>query len=116
MRKFIVILILFFFAILLIGVICYYVPFEIQYRKEIRLGNQLIEQIENFRLQNDSIPEENDYKSLKSLGFDLEYGLAAMYTKLNKTDYIIAYYWGFDPPYLFYYSKTKKWEYGVVPK
>lgn len=99
-------------SIFLIGIIYHHLPFQIKYKSEIKFGNKLIEKIETFRLQNDSIPHSNDWEILHSFGFEHTESFLPIYEKINKSDYLLLYCWGFDPPWLFYYSKTKKWEYG----
>ena len=98
--------------LILSGVICYHLPFEIRYRSAINFGNELIVNIENYRKENNSIPETNDDKILETLGFESEMSFLPQYHKINTTDYMLLYCWGFDPPWLYYYSKTKEWDYG----
>jgi len=112
MKKSIIILFSIILTIVLISVVYCHLPFQIKYRSEIKFGNQLIEKIENFRKQNDSIPQTTDYVILQSFGFKLDEGFLPFYQKINSTDYILTYCWGFDPPWLYYYSKTQKWDYG----
>ena len=87
-------------------------PFQIKYRSKIKFGNQLVERIENFRIQNGSIPKTTDYEILQLFGFENDESFLPIYQKINATDYKLIYCWGFDPPWLYYYSKTKKWDYG----
>lgn len=112
MKKIVIILISIILFIFLFGIIYFHLPFKIKYRTEIKFGNQLVEKIEIFRLKNDSIPLTEDRKILHSLGFENTENFLPIYQKINAKDYLLVYCWGFDPPWLFYYSKTKKWEYG----
>ena len=112
MKKSIIISVSIILILILISVVFYHLPFQKKYRSEIKFGNQLIEKIENFREQNDSIPQTTDYVVLRSFGFELNESFLPQYQKINTTDYILIYCWGFDPPWLYYYSKTKKWNYG----
>jgi hypothetical protein len=89
-------------------------PWQMKYKSEISYGNQLIEKLEKFRLQNDYIPHTDDWQTLKTLDFKIteSEGWQPMYQKINEIDYIIINVWNFDPPYLYYCSKTKEWELG----
>ena len=112
MKKLIIISITIIFSLILIGLVYYHLPFQIKYRSEIKFGYQLIEKIEEFRLKNNSIPETEDWQTLQSFGFKNDMGFLPIYDKINATDYRLIYCWGFDPPWLYYFSTTKKWEYG----
>ena len=111
MKKKIIITISIICAIILISAIYFHLPFQIKYRSEIKFGNELVEKIEKFRTQNDSIPQTTDYEILQSFGFENNENFLPTYQKINTTDYMLIYSWGFDPPWLYYFSKTKKWNY-----
>ena len=111
-KKTIIITISIICTIIMISAIYYHLPFQIKYRSEIKFGNKLIEKIEEFRMQNNSIPRTTDYEVLQSFGFEHNEVFLPIYQKINTTDYMLIYSWGFDPPWLYYFSKTKKWNYG----
>ncbi len=114
MKKRTIICITIIFAGIASLVIYWNLPWQIKYKSEINFGNQLIEKIEKFRLTNASIPQTDDWQTLKTLGFKITENESwePQYQKINETDYMIINVWNFDPPYLYYYSKTKEWELG----
>jgi hypothetical protein len=111
MRKILIIGISTLFALIIAVVIYCKLPFYLKYGREIKFGNELIANIEKFRTENDSIPNSNDWEVLKSFGFPVEMEQLPIYNKVNRTDYVVIYCWGFDPPWLFYRSDTKQWKY-----
>ena len=110
-KKIIIIFTSIIFVLVLSLAIYWYLPWQTRYKSEINFGNQLVEQIETFRLQNDSIPHSQDRETLESFGFEMTESFLPIYEKINETDYKLIYCWGFDPPWLYYYSNTKEWEY-----
>jgi hypothetical protein len=111
MKKIVIIFVSIIFTLILLLVIYWHLPWQIRYKSEINFGNQLIEKIEKFRLENDSIPHSENREILESFGFEMTESFLPIYTKINETDYELIYCWGFDPLWLYYYSNTKEWEY-----
>src|SRR5579875_2927833 len=75
-------------------------PVAINRSSDIEFGNERIAKLEQFKQQH-GLPETNDWKTLKQLGFK-QHGdmLIPDYQKLNDTVYQLVYLEGFDGPYL----------------
>ena len=105
------------FLFVFIGVILFYfiwlkLPVKFNRIQDINKGNYLIEKIENFRIKNNKLPDENDWEVLKELGFkkkDLETANQE-YLKINDSIYELIFIEGFDGPYLLWNSDDKIWK------
>src|SRR5690554_216340 len=105
------------FLFVFIGVILFYfiwlkLPVKFNRIQDINKGNYLIEKIENFRIKNNKLPDENDWEVLKELGFkkkDLETANPE-YVKINDSIYELIFIEGFDGPYLLWNSDDKIWK------
>jgi len=105
------------FLFVFIGVILFYfiwlkLPVKFNRIQDINKGNYLIEKIENFRIKNNKLPDENDWEVLKELGFkkkDLETANPE-YLKINDSIYELIFIEGFDGPYLLWNSDDKIWK------
>ncbi|MBA5628284.1 hypothetical protein [Moheibacter lacus] len=99
---------------LLLGIIIWFnLPIELKYKSEIEYGNSLIDNIKKYKGENQKLPEEGDWKTLKNLHFNFnEIGSTIPeYILINDEEFELVFVEGFDPPYLFYNSKTNKWNY-----
>lgn len=89
-------------------------PIEINRSKKIKVGNELVEKIENYNHRNSHIPLSDDWGVLDSLGFKtVMAGTDPAYNKIKKNEYEIIFFEGFDPPHLVYNSLKKEWHIGT---
>ena len=126
--------------ILLLTVILFWIfmPFEIKYSDRIEMGNKIVKELDNFYTTNKKYPYSYDIRGKFAPPYDIEESdpdvLTNIYRKALLNDnivyweyplpiyymadkeYILIYHFGFDPPDLFYYSKTKKWLYDFPNK
>ena len=100
----------------------FFVPFQIKMYREIEIGNKIIIEINNYFSENEKYPEDNDWKTIEYiyrstfLNSEIEFNESTQpYFKRINNEFILQYIYGFDPPYLFYFSKTNEWEYGYPP-
>lgn len=85
-------------------------PIEITRKSDIKEGNQIIQNIETYQKISRKLPENDDWKTLKKLGFNLEDSVSYLdYKTDNKGNYELTYLEGFDGPYLTWNSKERKW-------
>lgn len=91
-----------------VALIFFNLPFEVTRCSDIKWGNKLIAEIENYKLAYKHLPRTNDHKTLERLGFD---EIQPIYEKINKNEYQIIFLAGFDPPYLYYNSEERVWKY-----
>ena len=108
---------LIFFTISLLAilsiVIFWNLPFEITRKSDIKLGNKLIENINLYESQNNTLPKNNDEKTLEKLGFKIEMlGIEPSYKSNLDGVYEIVFTEGFDGPYLMWNSNERKWKVG----
>ncbi|MGV3611488.1 MAG: hypothetical protein ACO1N0_11090 [Fluviicola sp.] len=96
----------------LISLVIYWnLPFEITRKKDLELGNTLIENIQSYKSKYHKIPDENDSKILRKLGFKIEpLGTKPSYETNQNGEYEVVFLEGFDGPYLMWNSKEEKWK------
>ncbi len=83
----------------------------IKRRVDVKFGNELISKIKQYKKQVGQLPNTNDWKALKQLGFkDKGDFFVPNYQKLNDTAFELAYLEGFDGPYLLWNSYSKQWK------
>ncbi|MEZ7498887.1 hypothetical protein QO200_09055 [Flavobacterium sp. Arc3] len=102
------------FFVLTIGVyfIWWKLPLTINRSSDIKLGEQLIENIESYQKQN-GLPNNNDWKTLRKFGFEDKIDfLQPEYRKLDDDNFELIYVEGFDEPYLMWTSTERKWKEG----
>ena len=104
-----------FLTIILLGifsiVIYWNLPFEITRKSDIKLGNELIKNINYYESENGKLPKNNDWKTLEKLGFKNEdLGTKPSYGNNKNGVYELVFLEGFDGPYLMWNSKEKKWK------
>lgn len=73
------------------------------------MGNQIIENIENYRKNSYKLPENNDWQTLEKLGLKKDEAANPVYTSDKNGNYELVYFEGFDGPYLMWNSTEKKW-------
>lgn len=105
--------ILIFFVLIIMGFFIWCnLPLSINRRSDIKLGDQIIENIERYQNQY-GLPENTDWKTLRKLGFrDKIDFLQPAYRKLNENEFGLIYLESFDGPYLMWTSKERKWKMG----
>ena len=117
---FIILFLLFVMYIILI----IFLPIQIKYFSEIKRGNKIIKELENYYYINKKYPEENDWRTIENiyrntfLKNNIEFNgmtIQPYYFRIHN-DYVLEYIMGFDPPYLYYYSKIKEWRYGYLSR
>ena len=87
-----------------------------KYRSEIKRANVYIENLKNYQKKNGVMPNENDWKTLDILNPIKPFNESKpQYDKVGKKDFILTFVQGFDPPYLFYDSRTNIWKYDFPP-
>ncbi|MEG1026989.1 MAG: hypothetical protein RSF34_21130 [Flavobacterium sp.] len=110
-------LILYLLGILILFAIGFFIygnlPLEISRKEDIAFGNILIKNIEKYKLDHAKLPTEDDWSTLKKLGFQTqELEKNPIYTADSKGNYEITFVEGFDPPYLIWNSIDRKWKIG----
>lgn len=112
MLKKIIFYLLVLIALIVIGVFIYQnLPIEITRKSDIEQGNKIIQKIEQYQSIHNKLPQENDWKTLENLGFQMnETGTKPNYTLDYNGNYEITFLDGFDDPYLIWNSIDKKWK------
>ena len=120
-----------FTVILVIGIISIFIfnnflPIEIKYKNLIETGNRIIKELDIYYSINNFYPDrdilnENYYKTIEDIygralqDDNIKYLDAALPTYYKKNnEYLLIFPFGIDSPELFYYSATKKWQYGIA--
>ena len=86
-------------------------PTKVLYHSEIKSGNEFVENILKYKDQTGHLPKENDWVTLEKLNPIKPYErFYPEYRTLDQDDFYLTFIRGFDPPYLQYDTKTKKWE------
>jgi len=100
------------FILSIVSLIIYWnLPFEITRKSEINYGNTLIENINKYKIQNNKLPGNDDWKTLRKIGFKIEIlGTNPSYETNGNDEYEIIFLEGFDGPYLMWNSKEKNWK------
>lgn len=96
--------------ILIIFTVYWNLPIEVTRKSDIKLGNELIQNIESYHQVHQKLPENNDWKTLEQLGFKKENtGTKPDYRTDSTGVYELTYLDDFDGPYLIWNSNEKKW-------
>jgi hypothetical protein len=98
--------------------ICF-LPFSIKYHTEISKGRKIINEIDKYFELNQKYPNEYDWDIIEKIyrnsflkdEVDFNESIKPYYQNVGD-EYVLVYTYGFDEPHLWYYSKSKKWEYG----
>lgn len=96
--------------ILLITIWCLLV--SIERSTNIKLGNKVVQSIEDYMVTYDKLPDQDDWETLKKLNFDttnLDF-IRPSYFKINDSVFELVFTLGFDPPYLMWISNERKWK------
>lgn len=98
--------------LLLIAVLVFFnLPLEKRRAHDIRFGNKLIVNIENYQSRFGHLPRNWDWKTLEELGFKINrIGTEPDYIRINDNEYQLTFLDSFDGPYLLYNSTEKKWK------
>ncbi|WP_144283031.1 hypothetical protein [Chryseobacterium echinoideorum] len=109
MKK-IVISIISIIVLIIISITVYWnLPIEITRRSDIQKGNEIVQNIENYKASSGKLPEVNDWQTLEKLGLEKDEATKPIYQKDESENYELYYPDGFDGPYLIYISQEKKW-------
>ena len=109
MKKALIISISIIILIILSITVYWNLPIEVTRKSDIKLGNELIEKIEDYKKSNGKLPETNDWQTLEKLGLQKDKVEKPVYTKDQNGNYELVYIDGFDGPYLLWNSQEKKW-------
>ncbi|EJL70064.1 hypothetical protein [Chryseobacterium populi] len=112
MKKIIIIIVSILLLIVIAFTVYWNLPIEMTRKSDIKFGNELIGNIENYEKTYKKLPENNDWKTLEKLGFKKEEDMMMLkpeYKTDNNATYELIYTDGFDGPYLIWNSKEKKW-------
>jgi len=109
MKKTLIISITVIILIIISFTIYWNLPIEITRKSDIKTGNEIIENIENYRKNSYKLPEENDWQTLEQLGLEKDNHTKPVYTKDEKGNYELFYDDGLGGPYLLWNSAEKKW-------
>ncbi len=105
--------ILIFLVLFVVGFLFFYnLPLEITHRTEIKRGNTLIKNIENYINETGEIPESHNWETLRSIGF-MEDEMETAYPEIrqiNDSTYELIFTIDFDPPYLMWNSEERIWK------
>ena len=92
-------------------IIWFHLPDSLMYRSEIKAGNQFIENIKNYKKMYGQLPDNNQWDTLSKLNplnpYETFY---PEYRKIDGNNFELIYVEGFDPPYMRYDTKDKKWD------
>lgn len=84
-------------------------PIEITRKADIKSGNKIVENIENYRKKSYKLPEVNDWQTLEQLGLLKDNRSKPVYTKDENGNYELVFDDGLGGPYLLWNSTEKKW-------
>jgi len=84
-------------------------PIEITRKSDIKSGNKIVENIENYRKNSYKLPEVNDWQTLEQLGLQKDDPAKPVYNKDEAGNYELIYDDGLGGPYLLWNSTEKKW-------
>lgn len=98
-------------TIIVLLFIWFNLPNSIIYYSEIKAGNQFAENLKNYKFKYGKLPENNNWDTLIKLNPLKPYEtFYPEYRKIDENNFELVYVEGFDPPYLKYDTKEKKWE------
>lgn len=87
-------------------------PLTVKRRADIKLGEQIIKNIETYQKQN-GLPDNDDWETFRELGFrDKIFFFQPEYTKLDDNNFELVFVEGFDGPYLMWTSTERQWKKG----
>lgn len=109
MKKTLIITISVVILIILSITVYWNLPIEITRKSDIKFGNKIIQNIENYQKTNHKLPSNNDWQTLEKLGLKKNESEKLFYTSDENGNYELVYLDGFDGPYLMWNSQEKKW-------
>ncbi|SDW88554.1 hypothetical protein [Flavobacterium degerlachei] len=118
MKKFTLGILIIFVLTIGIYFIWWKLPLTINRSSDIKLGEKIIKNIENYKTTNE-LPDNDDWKTLRGFGFrDKIDFLQPEYRRVDKETFELIYIEGFDGPYLMWNSIERKWKegYPTFPK
>ncbi|MFZ4402048.1 MAG: hypothetical protein ACOYO1_18610 [Bacteroidales bacterium] len=87
-------------------------PLTINRKSDIKLGEEIIKNIEKYKKTN-GLPDNNDWETLRKFGFrDKIDFLQPEYSRIDSVTFELIYIEGFDGPYLMWNSKERVWKEG----
>jgi len=84
-------------------------PIDITRKSDIKTGNIIIANLENYRKTSHKLPEMNDWQTLEHLGLEKDNRSKPFYTKDENGNFELFYDDGLGGPYLMWNSQEKKW-------
>ncbi|AZA60921.1 hypothetical protein [Chryseobacterium indoltheticum] len=97
-------------ALIILSITIYWnLPTEITRKSDIKSGNKIVENIENYRKNSYKLPEVNDWQTLEQLGLQKDNPAKPVYNKDETGNYELIYDDGLGGPYLLWNSTEKKW-------
>ncbi|REC56541.1 hypothetical protein DRF62_03020 [Chryseobacterium piscium] len=97
-------------ALIIVSIIIYWnLPIEITRKSDIKNGNGIIENIENYRKNSYKLPEVNDWQTLEQLGLQKDDSSKPVYNKDEAGNYELIYDDGLGGSYLLWNSTERKW-------
>ncbi|WP_326982778.1 hypothetical protein VUJ46_21915 [Chryseobacterium sp. MYb264] len=85
-------------------------PITITRKSDIESGNKIIQNIKNYQKTNGKLPDNNDWNTLRKLGFPLKEKAPYLdYATDHQGNFELIYIDGFDGPYLLWNSNEQKW-------
>lgn len=109
MKKTIIISVSVIILIMISFAVYWNLPIEITRKKDIKQGNVIIENIQNYQKKHLKLPEQNDWKTLGNLGLSKGDSSKPVYLKDRNGNYELYYDDGLGGPYLIWNSLEKKW-------
>ncbi len=101
-----------FIVLICLWIIWIKLPVSINRQSDIKLGNSINKNIENYALVN-KLPADTAWATFKTLGFEnTDFSYKPEYQKVNDTTYELIFMEGFDGPCLFWNSNEKIWKEG----
>jgi len=80
-------------------------PVTINHHSEIKLGDKVIDNVDNYWKSNKKLPQWNDWEALRKLGIQFDNDVSKPeYKNLNDLVYELYFIEGFDRPYLMWNS------------
>jgi len=87
-------------------------PLSINRSSDIKLGEQIIQNIESYQ-KRIGLPGNNDWETFRKFGFrEKNNFLQPEYRKSNETEFELVFDEGFDGPFLMWNSTERNWKIG----
>jgi len=83
----------------------------INHHSEIKLGDKVIDNVDNYWKSYKKLPQWNDWETLRKLGIKFDNDVSKPeYKNLNDSVYELHFIEGFDGPYLMWNSTERIWK------